>query len=65
MRFVVFDEADRLLSNATLQDDLAVIVRHLPAERQTLLFSATMPDTLEGPIASQLRQPIFKYEVGA
>jgi superfamily II DNA/RNA helicase len=43
---------------------LAAPQASLPAQRQTLLFSATMPKTLDGPIAGALRPPLFKYEVG-
>ncbi|KAI9032243.1 P-loop containing nucleoside triphosphate hydrolase protein [Hyaloraphidium curvatum] len=41
LKFLVLDEADRLLET-TFADDLEVILSRLPARRQTLLFSATM-----------------------
>uniref|UniRef100_A0A7S3QYI1 RNA helicase n=1 Tax=Dunaliella tertiolecta TaxID=3047 RepID=A0A7S3QYI1_DUNTE len=46
-RFVVLDEADRLL-DATFQNDLKTIFEALPPgeKRQTLLFSATMTQAL-------------------
>ncbi|KAG2501639.1 hypothetical protein HYH03_000143 [Edaphochlamys debaryana] len=44
-RFLVLDEADRVL-DATFEDDLRGILSRLPAERQTLLFSATMTQSL-------------------
>ena len=39
---VVMDEADEMLDMGFV-DDMEEIMRNLPAERQTLLFSATMP----------------------
>ncbi|TIA86450.1 hypothetical protein E3P99_03682 [Wallemia hederae] len=39
-RYLVLDEADRLLSK-TFAPELAEIFSHLPAKRQTLLFTAT------------------------
>ena len=39
---LVLDEADRMLDMGFI-DDVKEIVRHTPTERQTLLFSATMP----------------------
>ncbi|KAG2451318.1 hypothetical protein HYH02_003923 [Chlamydomonas schloesseri] len=44
-RFLVLDEADRVL-DSTFEDDLRRILLALPAERQTLLFSATMTKSL-------------------
>ena len=40
--FFILDEADRMLDMGFF-DDIMQIVRRLPAERQTMLFSATMP----------------------
>ncbi len=39
---LVLDEADRLLSLG-FADELAAVLTHLPARRQNLLFSATLP----------------------
>ena len=60
LRFLVLDEADRLLE-ASFAEDLKVIFDHLPKERQTLLFSATMTQTL---IALQKRTMVdpFVYQ---
>eukprot|EP00039_Didymoeca_costata_P002393 m.59865 g.59865 ORF g.59865 m.59865 type:complete len:462 (-) comp11278_c0_seq1:13-1398(-) len=58
---LVLDEADRLLSNSTLQDDLDVIFDALPKKRQTLLFSATKLENISHPILDGLEQP-FEYE---
>eukprot|EP00051_Salpingoeca_urceolata_P011663 m.144859 g.144859 ORF g.144859 m.144859 type:complete len:572 (-) comp17206_c1_seq4:55-1770(-) len=63
VRFVVLDEADRLMTNSTLQPDLNVIWDAIPTkQRQTLMFSATMPDTLTGRVADSLKQPLFVYQ---
>ncbi len=43
---LVLDEADRMLDMG-FQDDLDKIVSYMPAKRQTLLFSATYPDSIK------------------
>jgi ATP-dependent RNA helicase DeaD len=43
IRFVVLDEADRMLDMGFI-DDVEKILRATPKQRQTMLFSATMPD---------------------
>lgn len=45
VRFLVLDEADRLLE-ASFASELMVIAGALPPKRQTLLFSATMTDSM-------------------
>lgn len=45
LNFLVFDEADRLLTDESFQSDLSVIMKALKStehDRQTFLFSATM-----------------------
>jgi ATP-dependent RNA helicase DeaD len=42
VKMVVLDEADEML-NMGFRDDIEEILRKTPSERQTLLFSATMP----------------------
>uniref|UniRef100_A0A8C6PLV8 Probable ATP-dependent RNA helicase DDX49 n=1 Tax=Nothobranchius furzeri TaxID=105023 RepID=A0A8C6PLV8_NOTFU len=49
IKFLILDEADRLLEQGCTDftKDLEVILGILPAKRQTLLFSATLTDTLQ------------------
>ncbi len=42
IKFVILDEADEML-NMGFKDDLDTILAETPVEKQTLLFSATMP----------------------
>ncbi|MCI9163866.1 MAG: DEAD/DEAH box helicase [Lachnospiraceae bacterium] len=45
VRTVVMDEADEMLNMGFLED-METILSQLPQERQTILFSATMPDAI-------------------
>ncbi|MDX1388990.1 MAG: DEAD/DEAH box helicase [Acidobacteriota bacterium] len=45
IRFVVLDEADRMLDMGFI-DDVDAILRRTPMSRQTMLFSATIPEAI-------------------
>jgi len=53
----VLDEADRMLDMGFI-NDIRKIVAKLPAQRQTLMFSATMPRAIAELAAQMLRDPI-------
>lgn len=42
IKFLILDEADRLLEDTGFAEQLEIIFKKLPSKRQTLLFSATM-----------------------
>uniref|UniRef100_A0A669Q3E1 Probable ATP-dependent RNA helicase DDX49 n=1 Tax=Phasianus colchicus TaxID=9054 RepID=A0A669Q3E1_PHACC len=61
LKFLVLDEADRLLEQgcADFTADLEVILEAVPARRQTLLFSATLTDTLNELKSLAMNRPFF------
>ncbi|KAG9068580.1 putative RNA helicase [Linnemannia hyalina] len=64
VKFLVLDEADRLLTE-TFAEDLGGILEVLPKKRQTLLFTATMTDAvleLAGPTDNATKPPPFVYQ---
>ena len=56
VRYVVLDEADEML-NMGFQEDLDSILQHTPIDKNTLLFSATMPKDVENIAASYMNDP--------
>jgi ATP-dependent RNA helicase RhlE len=62
VEILVLDEADRMLDMGFIRD-IKRILRAVPKERQTMLFSATMSDDIRTLIISILRNP-FLVEIG-
>jgi ATP-dependent RNA helicase DeaD len=56
VRMVVLDEADVMLDMG-FRDDIELILQAVPADRQTVFFSATMPRSIRELIAKYSRDP--------
>ncbi|KAL5982443.1 hypothetical protein ACLOJK_016514 [Asimina triloba] len=66
VKFVVLDEADQML-NVGFQEAVECILSYLPANRQCMLFSATMPSWIKELSRNYLRDPFvidLKYAKG-
>lgn len=57
IQMVVLDEADEMLDMGFLED-IQAILEHVPEERQTLLFSATIPPKIKELALNFLNEPI-------
>ncbi len=57
LQVLVLDEADRLL-DAGFADEVQRLTALLPAQRQTLLFSATFPQAVQSLAQTLLREPV-------
>lgn len=58
LQVVVLDEADEMLDMG-FAEDIDAILSETPAERQTVLFSATMPPRIDRMAKSHLRSPVL------
>ncbi len=58
VRVAVLDEADEML-DIGFADDMERILRHTPRERQTALFSATLPPFIRRMIIRYMRDPVW------
>lgn len=57
VKYFILDEADRMLDMG-FYDDIMTIVRKLPKNRQTILFSATMPDNIRRMARAIMNNPV-------
>ena len=57
VKIVVLDEADEMLDMG-FQEDIEAVLKEAPAERQTVLFSATMPPRIEAIAKRHQKSPL-------
>lgn len=57
VKYFILDEADRMLDMG-FYDDIMTIVNRLPKERQTIMFSATMPDKIRQMARAIMHHPV-------
>ncbi len=57
IRHLILDEADRMLDMG-FNDDIQTIISYLPVKHQTLLFSATMPNSIRQLAHKILHNPV-------
>lgn len=57
VKYFILDEADRMLDMG-FYDDIMTIVKRLPDDRQTVMFSATMPDEIRRLAKTIMHDPV-------
>lgn len=57
IQYLVLDEADRMLDMGFI-NDIRKILSRIPAQRQTIFFSATMPQEVQHLVNSILKDPV-------
>ena len=57
VKYFILDEADRMLDMG-FYDDIMTIVRKLPKNRQTIMFSATMPENIRRMAKAIMHAPV-------
>lgn len=61
IKFVVLDEADKMFEMG-FEQDVDKILSYTPKERQTIMFSATMPPAARNIISRYLKKPVYFQE---
>ncbi|KAI8102875.1 hypothetical protein M9434_005667 [Picochlorum sp. BPE23] len=64
IKYVVLDEADQML-NVGFEQDVEDILKNVPEERQTMMFSATIPHWVKNLIKTYLKDPVNIDSIGS
>lgn len=63
IKYLIIDEADEMLNRGFI-DEVESIIKRVPDERTTLLFSATIPDRIESICTAYMKEP-YRIEVAS